>query len=147
MSFANNSETTDSKGTGASVLINGMLAKEDYPVEEENTGAVFKIHADGGTHTKQQRIQNNIDAYNERQVKPKISLRMNLDFPVTCKAPQKSKKGGKNYASKMVLAELGKKVDKFDLINKLAQAQAQAQADISFGHTSRKGVHVAKNEL
>ena len=72
---------------------------------------------------------------------------MNLDFPVTCKAPQKSKKGGKNYASKMVLAELGKKVDKFDLINKLAQAQAQAQADISFGHTSRKGVHVAKNEL
>ena len=120
-----------------------MFVKEDDPIEEENTVAAFKRSADGETLTKQQRMQNDIDAYTKTQVKPKIAVRMNPDFTVTRKAPRKSKKGGKRSASKMVIAELGKRVEKYDLINNLAQAQA----GITFGHIARGDIDFAKNEL
>ena len=76
-------------------------------------------------------------------MKPKIAVRMNPDFPITRKAPKKSKKGGKKSASKMVIGELRKRVEKYDLINNLAQAQA----GITFGHIARGDIDFAKNEL
>ncbi len=68
---------------------------------------------------------------------------MNSDFQITRKAPKSSKKGRKKSAGKMVIAELGKRVEKYDLINKLAQAQAS----ITFGHICRGDIDFAKNEL
>ena len=44
-----------------------------------------------------------------------IALRMNSDFSITHMAPKKRKKGGKKSASKMVIAELGKRVEKTTL--------------------------------
>ncbi len=66
--------------------------KENDPVEEGNTMAAFKRSVDRETLTKQQRMQNDIDAYNETQVKLNIVLRMNPEFPITRKAPKKRKK-------------------------------------------------------
>ena len=103
--------------------------------------AAFKRSADRETLTKQQRIQNDIDTYTKTQVKPTIAVRMNPDFPVTRKAPRKSKKGGKKSARKMAIAELGKSVEKYDLINNLVQAQA----GITFGHIARGDIDFAKN--
>ena len=54
-----------------------MFVKEDDSVEEENTVAEFKRSVDGETLSKQQRMQNDIEAYNKTQVKQKISVRMN----------------------------------------------------------------------
>ncbi len=42
----------------------------------------------------------------------------------------------------MVIAELGKRVEECDLINNLAQAQA----DITFAHIARGDIDFAKNE-
>ncbi len=42
----------------------------------------------------------------------------------------------------MVIAEIGKRVEKYGLINNLAQAQA----GITFGHIARGDVDSAKNE-
>ena len=120
-----------------------MFVKEDDPVEEGNTVAAFKRSADRETLTKQQRMQNYIESYNKTQVKPKIAVRMNTDFPITRKAPKKGKKGGKKSASMMAIAELGKRVEKYDLTNRLAQAQA----GITFGHISRGDTDFFKNEL
>ena len=120
-----------------------MFVKEYAPVEEENTAAAFKRFADGETLTKQQRMQNDIETCNKMQLKPKIAVRMNSDFPITCKAPKKSKNGGKESASKMVIAEFGKRVEKYDLINNLAQAQAST----TFEHIALGDVYFAKNEL
>ena len=86
---------------------------------------------------------NDIEAYNKTQVKLKIAVQVNPDFPITRKALRKSKKGGKKFASKMVIVELGKRVEKYDLINNLAQAQA----GITFGQIARGDVDFAKNEL
>ena len=72
-----------------------MFVKEDDPVEEESTVAAFKRSADGETLTKQQRVQNEIDAYTKTLVKTKIVVRMNRDFLIARKAPKKSKKRGK----------------------------------------------------
>ncbi len=110
--FAKSSEPTKAKEAGPSGQNNIMFVKEDEPVEEENTVASFKRSADGEALTKQKRKQNDIDAYTKTQVKPKIALRMNLDFPITRKAPKKSKKGGKNSAINMVIGEHGKRVEK-----------------------------------
>ena len=107
-----------------------MFVKEYYPIEEENTMAAFKRFADGETITKQQRMQNNIDAYTKTKAKPKIAVRMKSYFPVTRKAPRKSKKGAKKSARKMVIVEPGKRVEKYDLINNLAQAQADITSAI-----------------
>ena len=120
-----------------------MFVKEDDLLEEENTVAAFKGSADGETLTKQQRMQNDIDAYTKTQVKPKIAVRMNPDFPIAHKAPKKSRKSGKKSASKMVIAEPGKRVEKYDLINNLSQVQA----GINFGHIARGDIEFAKNEL
>ncbi len=96
MKFAKNSETTNVKGARPSAQNNNILfVIEDDPVEEENTVVAFKRSADGETITKQQKIQKDMDAYTETQVKPKIAVRMNLDFPISRNAPEKSKKGGK----------------------------------------------------
>ena len=116
MRFAKNSELTEAKGAGASGKNNISFLKEGNPIEE-NTVAAFKGSADGKTLTKQQRMQNDIDSYNKTQVKPKIALRMNPDFPITHKGPKESKKGGKKSASKMAIAELRKRVEKYDPIN------------------------------
>ncbi len=122
---------------------NIMFVKEDKPVEEENTVAAFKRTPEGETLTKQQRMQNDIDAYTKTQVKPKIAVRTIPDFPITRKGPKKNRKGVKKSASKMVIAELGKRVEKYDLINNLAQAQA----GITFGHIARGDIDFAKNKL
>ena len=90
--------------------------------EEYITEAAFKRSADREILTKQQRMQDDIDAYSKTQVKLKISARINSDFPNTCRAPKRNKKGVEQYASKMLIAELGKRVEKYDLINSLAQA-------------------------
>ncbi len=105
--------------------------------------AAFKRSADGETLTKRQRMQNDIEAYTEMQVKPKIAVRMNPDFPITRKTPQKSKKGGRKSVGKMVISELGKRVKKYDLINNLALAQA----GMPFGCIARGDIYFAKNEL
>ncbi len=68
---------------------------------------------------------------------------MNPKFPVTRKALRKGKKGAKKSAGKMVIAELVKRVEKYDLINNLAQAQA----GITFGHIARGDIDFTMNEL
>ena len=68
---------------------------------------------------------------------------MNSDFPNTRKTPRKSEKTRKKSASKMIIAELGKRVEKYDLINKLAQAQA----GITFSQIARGDIDFAKNEM
>ena len=67
-----------------------MFVREDEPVEEENTVAAFKRYADGETLAEQQRMQNDIDVYTKTQVKPKIAVRMNPDFPITRKARKRA---------------------------------------------------------
>ncbi len=52
-------------------------------------------------------MQNDIDAYTKTQVRPKVDVRMNPDFPDTLKALRKTKMGGKKSAGKMEIAELG----------------------------------------
>ncbi len=47
----------------------------------------------------------------------------------------------KKSASTMVIAQLGKRFEKYDLINNLAQAQA----GFTFGHIARKDIYFAKN--
>ncbi len=81
--FTKNSEPSKDKGAGPSGRNNIMFVKEDDLIEEENTVAAFKRSADGETLSKQQRMQNDIDAYTKTQVKPKIAVRMNPNFPVT----------------------------------------------------------------
>ncbi len=49
-------------------------------------------------------MQNDLDAYAKMQVKPKIAVRTNPDFPITRKALKKSKNGRKKSASKMGIA-------------------------------------------
>ena len=120
-----------------------MLVREDKPVEEENTVAAFKRTADGEILTKQQRMQNDFDAYTKTQIKPKIAARKNSDFPITRKIPKKIRKGVKKSASKMLIAELGEVVEKYELINNLAQDQA----GITFGHIARGDFDFAKNDL
>ncbi len=63
-------------------------------------------------------------------------------FPITRKAPKKSKKSGKMSAGKIVIAEFGKRVEKYDLINSLAQSDAC----ITFGHIARGGIDFTKSE-
>ncbi len=58
-----------------------MVVKEDGPIEEENTVAAFKRSADRETLTKQQRMQNDINAYTKTQLKPKIAVTMNPRLP------------------------------------------------------------------
>ncbi len=128
--FAKKSEPTKAKGEGPSGQNNIIFVKEDDSMKEENTVAAFKRSADGETLTEQQRMKNDIDAYSKTQVKPKIAVRMNHDFPSTCKAPKKGERSGKKVAAKMAIAELGKKAEKYDLINNLTQAQASN----TFGH-------------
>ncbi len=143
MRFAKNSEPTKAKEAGPSGQNNIMFVKEDKPVEEENTVAAFKRSADGETLTKQQRMQNGIDAYAKSQTKSKIAARMNSDFPIARKASKKSKKSGKKSAGKMIVAELGKRAETYDLINSLAQAQA----GITFVHIASGNIVYTKNEL
>ncbi len=76
-------------------------------------------------------------------MKPKIAVRMNPDFQITRKVPKKNRKGVKKSASKMVMAELGKRVEKYDLINNLALAQV----GITFRHIARGDFEFARNEL
>ncbi len=116
--FDKNREPTEAERARRSRQKNIMFVGEDDPAERQHTVAAFKIFTDGETLTKQQRILNNIDAFNKKQVKPKVSVRMNLDFPTTRKA-LKVKTGGKKSASKMVVAELGKRVQKYDFIRNI----------------------------
>ncbi len=88
-------------------------------------------------------MQNVIGACNNSQVKPKIAVRVNPDFPSSRKVSKKSKTSVKKSAGKMVIAELGKRVEKYDLIQNLAQAEA----GITFGHIARGEIEFAKNEL
>ncbi len=87
-------------------------------------------------------MQKDIYDYTKMQVKPKIAVRINPNFQITGKAPKKSKKCGKKSAGKMLIVELGKKVEKNELINNLAQAQAS----ITFGHIARGDIDFFKNE-
>ncbi len=89
--FAKNIEPTKPKGSGPSGQNNLTFMKEDDPVGEENIVAAFKRSADGEALTKQRRIQDDIEAYNKAQVKPKIAVRMNPDFPITYKPTAPSK--------------------------------------------------------
>ncbi len=68
---------------------------------------------------------------------------MNPDFHITRRAPNKNKKCVKKSASKMLIAEIGKRIGKYDLINN----SAQAQAGITFGHIARGDIESAMNEL
>ncbi len=137
--FAKNSGPTEAEGDGPSGQNNIMFVKEDDPVEEEHTVAMFKISADGETLIKQKRMQNDIDAYTKMQVKPKIAVTTNPDFPITLRVPKKTRKGVKNSASKMAITELGKRFEKYDLINNLTQALA----GITFGHIAR-GIFISQ---
>ncbi len=142
VSFDKNTEPTKAKGAGPSGQNNIMFVIEDDRVEEENTVAALKRPADGETLTIQQRMQNDIDSCTETQVKRRIAARMNPDFSITRKA-SKSKKSGKKSAGKMVIAELGKRVEKYDQINNLLQDQA----GITFGHIAPGDIDFARNEL
>ncbi len=95
--------------------------------------AAFKRAADRKTLTKQIRMQNDIEVYNRTQTKPSRTVRVNPDFPVTRQVPMKGKKSAKQSAIKVVIAELWKRVEKWDQFNSLAQVQA----DMSFGHIAR----------
>jgi len=53
-------------------------------------------------------------------VKPKVAVRVNPDFPVPRKTNKKNKRTAKKSASKILAAELGKQVEKCDLLNNLA---------------------------
>ncbi len=141
--LAKNNEPTEAKGAGPSGQNSITFVKEGKTVEEENSVAAFKRTADGETLTMQKRMQNDIDTYTKTQVKPKIAVRMNPDFQITRKIPKKNRKGVQKSASKMVIAELGKRVQKYDLINNLAQAQS----GITFGYIARGDIDFAKNEL
>ena len=81
MRFAKNSEPSKAKGAGPAKQNNIMVVKEGDPIEEENTMAAFKRSANGETLTKQQRMQNAINAYTKTQLKPKIAVRMNSRLP------------------------------------------------------------------
>ena len=120
-----------------------MFMKEGDPIEKENTVAAFKRSADRETLTKQQRMQDDIDTYTKMQVKLTIVVKMSPDFAVTRKAPKKSKKGGKRSACKMVIAKLGKRVEKYDLIKNFAQDQA----GITFGLIARGDIDFVENEF
>ncbi len=100
-----------------------MFVKEDHPVEKDNTAATFKRAAALEALTKQKRMQNDIDPYNKAQVKPKIAVRINPDFPIIHKTMKKSTKVEKKSTSKLVIAELGKRVEKYDLIDNLANTK------------------------
>ena len=95
--------------------------------------AAFKRAADRKTLTKQIRMQNDIEVYNRTQTKPSRTVRLNPDFPETRQVPMKGKKSAKQSAIKVVIAELWKRVEKWDQFNSLAQVQA----DMSFGHIAR----------
>ncbi len=107
--FAKNSGPTEAKGAETYEQNNIIFVEEDDSVEEEHTVAAFKKSAYGETLSKPQRMQNDIDAHTKTQVKPKIAVRTNQDFPITRKAPEKSK-GVKKSASKMVITELGREL-------------------------------------
>ena len=94
--FSKNNEPTKAEGYEPSWQNTIMFVKEGDPFEEENTVAAFKRSADGGTLTKQQMMQNDINAYTKTQMKPKIAVRTNPEFPITRKAPKKSKKRWKH---------------------------------------------------
>ena len=141
--FSKPSTPAESKGAGPSGQNDIMFLQENELEQENNTVAVFKRSAGGETLTMQQRMQNDIDVYNNSQVKPKIGVRVNPDFPSTRKVSKKSKKSVKKSAGKMVIAELGKRVEKYDLIRNLAHAQA----GITLGQIARGDIDFAKNEL
>ncbi len=110
MRFAKHSESTEIKGSGPSGQNNIMFVKNDDPVEEENTVAAFKRSAEVETLNKQQRMKNDIEAFSKTQVKPKISVRTNPDFPITRKAPKKSKKGRKSLRARCLSLNLGREL-------------------------------------
>ncbi len=143
MRFSNKNKSVEEKGAGPSGNNDVMFVKEDDPVVEDNTVAAFTRAASGETITKQQRMQNDIEAYNRIQVKPNVTVRANPDFPVPRKAGKKNKKSGKKSASKMVIAEMGKRVEKYDLISSLAQVQA----GVIYVHIARGDIDFAKTEL
>ena len=103
---------------------------EDDLVVENNIVAAFKRTASGETITKQQRMQNDIEVYNKTQVNSNVAVRINPDFRVSCKTKKKNVKSGKKSDSKMVIAELRKRAQRYNLINSLVEAQA----DITYGH-------------
>ncbi len=78
-------------------------------------------------------MQNDIDANTKTTVTPKIAVRINSEFQATRKIPKKSKEARKKSAGKMIIAELGKGFEKYDLINNFAQAEAGT----TFSHISR----------
>ncbi len=141
--FPKNSRPTEAKGAVPSGQNNIVFVKEDDPVEDEHTVAAFERSVHGETLTKQQRMQKDIDTYTKMQVKPKIPVRTNLDFPIIRRVPKKNRKGVRKSASKMVIAVLAKRVEKYDLINNLAQAQT----GITLGHIARGDIDFAKKEL
>ncbi len=57
------------------------------------------------------------------QVKQKFAVRMNPDFLMSGNASKIGKKSVKKCTSKMVISELGKGVEMYDLITNLAQDQ------------------------
>ncbi len=109
--FAENSQPSKAKEDGPSGPNNIMFEKEGDSIQEENTAAAFQRSADRATLNKHQRMQDDIDAYTKTQVKPSIALGMDPDFPVTCNAPTKIENGGMKSASKMVIAQLEKRVE------------------------------------
>ena len=60
-----------------------MFVQENELMQEDNTVATLNQSAERETLTKQQRMQNDIDIYNNSQVKPKIAVRVNYDFSST----------------------------------------------------------------
>ena len=140
--LSGNKAPVEKKKGGPSAQANVMFLQESEPAVAEDTVAAFKRTADGETLTKQQRMQNDIEAYEKAQAKPKITARVNPDHPVTRK-PSKKKRSGKKSASKILIDALGKRVEKYDLINNLAQAQA----GITFGQIARGDIDFAKTEL
>ena len=88
-------------------------------------------------------MQNDFDTYTKTEMKPKIAVGMNPEFSITRKIPKKNRKGVKKSSNKMIITEIGKRVEKYDLLNNLAQAQA----GIIFGHIARGDIDFAKNEL
>ncbi len=100
MKFAKNNEPSEAKKAGLSGQNNIIFVKEDDLVEEQNTVAAFKKSADGETLTKQQGMQNDIDANRKTQVKPKIPVQLNPNFRITNKAPKKVKRAERSLRAR-----------------------------------------------
>lgn len=88
--------------------------------------------------TKQKRLHNDLDTYTSTKVRPTIQPSKNTDFTLCQNAPTESKKKRTKLKSRALSEVLGQKVEKFDLMNSLAQESE----DIMFVQIKRGDIDV-----